>query len=168
MLMIRLKLFEEASSFPVTHVNPVNQLVKKEAVWIFKFLELVQLYSNGKLHHVDPEDRKIYEEMFSNGKFGFLIGMFLLASCLKEKFSKDFYKEKQKFGIYLNRRDLVYTKGQMLEFYYFDSNIFSSKRGKLSYSAFAPSRSQFKSKSYPKKHPPVIVGQWSPSSSEDG
>jgi hypothetical protein len=106
--------------------------------------------------------------MFGNGKFGFLIGMFLLASCLKEKISKKIYEEKQNFGIYLNRRDLVYTKGQILEFYYFDLSIFSSMREKLSYSALAPSGSQFKSNNYTKKHPPVIVGQWSPSSSEDG
>jgi hypothetical protein len=30
------------------------------------------------------------------------------------------------------------------------------------------SGSQLKSNSYAKKHPPVVVGQWSTSSSEDG
>jgi hypothetical protein len=76
--------------------------------------------------------------MFSDGKFGFLIGMFLLASCLEKKVLIEDREEKQNLGIYLNRRDLVYTKGRMLEFCYIDSGIFLSTSGKLSYSVLAP------------------------------
>jgi hypothetical protein len=164
----QLTFYEETGSFPEIKLNPVESFVKKEAVDVLKLLMLVQSLSNEKLHHTVPEDQEICAKLFDDGKFGFLVGMFMLASCLNESLLKGDVEREQNVDIYLNRKGLVYSKGRLFEFCYIESDLFSSMSGKISHSLFVPSGSQSKSNNYAKKHPPVIVGQRSPSSSEDG
>jgi hypothetical protein len=68
----------------------------------------------------------------------------------------------------LNRRGPIYTSSKVINFWYFNSRNNSKMGIVVFFTLLAPSGSQLKSNNYVKKHPPVIVGQWSPSSSEDG
>jgi hypothetical protein len=108
------------------------------------------------------------KHILNNGNWSFLIGVIMVLSCLNEaKLCADQGKW-QNLGNHWNHGIPQYTRIKVIEFCYFDPNTYSSMSIKLSYSALVTSGNQFKSNNYAKKHPPVIVGQWSPSSSEDG
>jgi hypothetical protein len=79
----QLKFYEEESSFPESKFILGQLFAKKEAVMLLKLWLSIQLISKEKLHHTSPIDREICT-LFDDGKFGFLLGMFLIASCLME------------------------------------------------------------------------------------
>jgi hypothetical protein len=58
-------------------------------------------------------------------------------------------------------------KGRIFDFSSRGSCTNSSMRLIVIYIMLTPSGSQFKSNNYAKKHPPVVVSQWSSSYSED-
>jgi hypothetical protein len=75
--------------------------------------------------------------------------------------------EKQNLELRLNRRRLVYTKSGIFGLSYLSELQAKPKVVKI-LSVLVSRGSQSKSNIYVIEHPLVVVGQWSPSSSEDG
>jgi hypothetical protein len=74
---------------------------------------------------------------------------------------------KQRIELHLNREKIFYTKSGMFRVSVSSCYQFEPEFVKLASAAY-PSGGQIKSNFYIIDHPVVIVGQWSPSSSEDG
>jgi hypothetical protein len=74
---------------------------------------------------------------------------------------------KQNVELQLDRGRLIYTKSSVFGLSYSMKLQANSKEVKIS-PLFKPRGDQVKSSNYNIEHPPVILGQWNPSSSKDG
>jgi hypothetical protein len=124
--------------------------------------------SDEELHHVNLDGLQIMKQLFSDGSWSFFIRVIMLVSCLNEAYSGFDQKRVQDSRSHLHRSSPRYTGIKVFEFCYFNPNDFASMEIRLAYSLPEPCGKFFKSNDYTKKHLQVVVGQWNPSSSEDG
>jgi hypothetical protein len=94
--------------------------------------------------------------------------------CLSKDFCSDDCSEGEENIIFLEswKKELQYEKSRLIDYNIWFEFIRPEEQSCAVPSWFSififPSPSLSKSNNCPKKHPPAIVGQWSPSSSEDG
>jgi hypothetical protein len=166
----QLKMDEEVSTFSVVYHNIVDQNVQEESVLIESKCLLKGSYidSDEELHHFNEDDRLVRNEDNSDGYLSIFLRAEKIISCLSRTLLDWNQLTMQLLRPHLNRGGPIYAKGRVFGFSIRDPDANSNMRVVVIYNLLAPSGSQFKSNSYAKKHPPVVVDQWSPSSSEDG
>jgi hypothetical protein len=127
------------------------------------------------LHHSNLDGVQAREVSFYNDGRFYILKMENPLSGLKDVYQFEYNCSsvdlkrlmKQNLKLHLNRGRLIYTKSRVFGLSHkleVNANLKSVKVSQVS----VPSGSQSKSNSYKTDHPRVVVGQYGPSSSEDG
>jgi hypothetical protein len=116
--IVQLEMGEEFSPFSDDIADFVEY--QAEPNWSMKrsYLKEIRNNSDEELHHFGVHDQLIKKIIQRDGNLSFFVGMI---SCLKAAVAVESQEILQEFRPRLNQRGPIYTKGKVVDLWYFDS-----------------------------------------------